>query len=329
MQSTGDLYESMLDVEWSGAVANAATIDFVTSASTATSDGVFLSAQYAVNHNLAPVMSVSYGLCEASLGASGNAFLNALWQQAAAEGISVLVSAGDSGAAGCDAPTAIKATQGRGVNGMCSTPYSTCVGGTEFDEGATGSQYWSNTNGSGGLSALGYIPEVAWNEGGPGGLWSTGGGVSTVYAKPSWQTGPGVPADGKRDVPDVALTAAGHDAYLVQVSGALYGFSGTSAASPSFAGLLALVAQKAGARLGNVNPQLYKLAIGSRAVFHDITNGNNSVPGVAGFNAGVGYDQATGLGSVDAEKLATAWPSAASAPAPHPARPKDTSHDNS
>jgi subtilase family serine protease len=165
---TADLYESMLDVEWSGAVANAATIDFVTSASTAISDGVFLSAQYAVNHNLAPMMSVSYGLCEASLGASGNAFLNALWQQAAAEGITVLVSAGDSGAAGCDAPTAIKATRGRGVNGMCSPPYSTCVGGTEFNEGANNSRYWSNTNGSSGLSALGYIPEVAWNESGPG-----------------------------------------------------------------------------------------------------------------------------------------------------------------
>ena len=80
------------------------TVDFVTSASTATSDGVFLSAQYVVNHNLAPVMSVSYGLCEADLGSSANSFLNSLWEQAAAEGITVLVSAGDSGAAGCDSP---------------------------------------------------------------------------------------------------------------------------------------------------------------------------------------------------------------------------------
>ena len=128
----------------------------------------------------------------------------------------MLVSAGDSGAAGCDSSSATKATQGRGVNGMCSTPYSTCVGGTEFNDTANPSLYWSSTTGANGESALGYIPENAWNESGSSGLWSTGGGVSTVYAKPSWQTGHGVPADGKRDVPDVALTAAGHDSYLVE-----------------------------------------------------------------------------------------------------------------
>jgi subtilase family serine protease len=308
----GDMYESMLDVEWSGAVATGATIDFVTSASTATSDGIFLSAQYIVNHNVAPIMSVSYGLCETSLGSGGNSAWNALWQQAAAEGISVLVSSGDSGAAGCDSSSATKGTQGRGVNGMCSTPYSTCVGGSEFSEGGNSGQYWNNSNGSGGESAIGYIPEVAWNESGSTGLWSTGGGVSTTYAKPSWQTGLGVPADGKRDVPDVALTGAGHDAYLVQVSGALYAFSGTSAASPSFAGLLALVAQKTGARLGNANPELYSLAAaqhtsGGAAVFHDLTSGSNTVPGVTGFTAAAGYDQTTGLGSVDAAKLVTSW----------------------
>ena len=88
---TGDVDEAMLDTEWSGAVARNATVDFVTSASTATSDGVFLSAQYVVNHNLAPVVSVSYGLCEADLGSTANSFFNSLWEQAAAEGITVLV----------------------------------------------------------------------------------------------------------------------------------------------------------------------------------------------------------------------------------------------
>lgn len=318
-----DVDEAMLDTEWSGAVAEKATIDFVTSASTQTSDGVFLSAQYIVNHNLAPIMSVSYGLCEAYLGASANSFLNALWEQAAAEGISVFVSAGDSGAAGCDASSATKATQGRAVNGICSTPYSTCVGGTEFNDTANPSLYWNSSTGTNGLSARSYIPENVWNESGSSGLWSTGGGVSTVYSKPSWQSGLGIPADGKRDVPDVALTAAGHDAYLVGVWGALYGISGTSAASPSFAGIMALVEQKAAARLGNANPELYKLATaqhssGGAAVFHDVTSGNNSVPGVTGFAAGAGYDQTTGLGSVDAEKLVTAW-SGSSTPAPSPA----------
>jgi pseudomonalisin len=300
---TDDVDEAMLDTEWSGAVAENATVDFVTTASTATSDGVFLSMQYAVNHNLAPVISVSYGLCEADLGASANAFLNSLWQQAASQGITVLVSAG-----------ATMGTHGRGVNGICSTPYSTCVGGTEFNDTAEPSQYWSTTTGANGESALSYIPELVWNESGSSGLWSTGGGVSTVYSKPAWQTGKGVPADGKRDVPDVSLTAAGHDAYLVGVAGALYGISGTSAASPSFAGIVTLAAQKAGARIGNANPELYHLAAmqysGGAAVFHDVTSGSNTVPGVTGFSAGAGYDQATGWGSVDAEKLVTAWGSA-------------------
>jgi pseudomonalisin len=317
---TDDVDEAMLDTEWSGAVAKNATVDFVTSASTATSDGVFLSAQYIVNHNLAPVMSVSYGLCEADLGSSANSFFNSLWEQAAAEGITVLVSAGDSGAAGCDSSSATKATQGRGVNGICSTPYSTCVGGTEFNDTANPSLYWSNTTGANGESALGYIPENVWNESGSSGLWSTGGGVSTVYAKPSWQIGKGVPADGKRDVPDVALTAAGHDSYLVGVWGALYAIGGTSAASPSFAGIMAIAAQKAAARLGNANPEIYHLAAaqssGSDSIFHDITSGSNSVPGVTGFNATVGYDETTGWGSVDADKLVMAWGASATTQTP-------------
>jgi pseudomonalisin len=311
---TGDLDEAMLDVEWSGAVANRATIDYVTTASTATSDGVFLSAQYVVNHNLAPILSVSYGLCESSLGASGSSFFNSLWQQATAQGITVLVSAGDSGAAGCDAASQPKATQGRGVNGLCSTPYSTCVGGTGFNDTSNPALYWSNANSASGASVLSYVPELAWNESGAGGLWASGGGPSAIYPKPSWQIGLGVPVDGKRDVPDVSLTAAAHDAYVVQVNGAMYGFSGTSAASPSFAGLLALVAQKQATRLGNANPALYKLAAAQHtagttapAVFHDVLSGNNSVPGVAGYSAGSGYDMVTGLGSIDAEKLVTAW----------------------
>ena len=313
---TGDVDEAMLDTEWCGAVAQKATVDFVTTASTATSDGVFLSAQYAVNHNLAPVISVSYGLCEVDLGASANSFLNSLWEQAASQGMTVLVSAGDSGAAGCDSSSATKGTHGRGVNGICSTPYSTCVGGTQFNDTANPSQYWSSTTGTNGESALSYIPEVAWNESGSSGLWSTGGGVSTVYNKPAWQTGAGVPADGKRDVPDVSLTAAGHDSYMVGVWGALYGISGTSAASPSFAGIIALAAQKVGARLGNANPELYHLAEAQPLAFHDTISGNNTVPGVTGFSAAAGYDQTTGLGSVDAERLVSAWGSAGTTSSP-------------
>jgi pseudomonalisin len=320
--SAGEETEADLDVEWSGAVARNATIKFVVSKSTNSSDGVDLSAQYIVNKNVAPVMSTSFGLCEAALGSSGNAFLNGLWQQAAAEGITVFVSSGDNGAAGCDSASEGSATHGRGVNGLCSTPYSVCVGGTQFQDASKPSLYWSSSNALGTQSsALSYIPEAVWNESGPGyGLWSSGGGVSAIYAKPSWQAGAGVPADGKRDVPDVSLTAAGHDGYLIYQEGALYVVGGTSAASPSFAGIMALVVQHAAARQGNANTAFYSLASKQRAggasVFHDITSGNNNVPGQPGFSATAGYDQATGLGSIDALVLVNHWSDATPPPSP-------------
>ena len=316
--SSGEETEADLDIEWSGAVAKSATIQFVVSKSTNSSDGVDLSAQYIVNHNLAPVMSTSFGLCEAALGSSGNGFLNSLWQQAASQGITVLVSSGDNGAAGCDSASATKATHGLGVNGLCSTPYSVCVGGTEFNDTSNASLYWSSSNASGTqASAFGYIPEVVWNESGSA-LWAGGGGASATYAKPAWQTGTGVPADGKRDVPDVALTAAGHDGYLIYQDGGFYVVGGTSAASPSFAGIMALAVQRTAARQGNANTVFYALASKQRAggapAFHDVTTGNNSVPGLTGFNATVGYDQTTGLGSVDASVLVNHWADAFAVP---------------
>ena len=312
--------EADLDVEWSGAVARNATIKLVVSKSTNSSDGVDLSAQYIVNHNLAPVMSMSFGLCEAALGSSGNSFLNSLWQQAAAEGITVFVSSGDSGAAGCDSASASTATHGRAVNGLCSTPYSVCVGGTELNDVSNPTLYWTSSNSAGTqASAFSYIPEVVWNASGSGyELWASGGGASTVYAKPSWQTGSGVPADGKRDVPDVALSSAGHDGYLIYQEGGLYVVGGTSAASPSFAGVMALVVQNAATRQGNANVAFYSLAgkqrTGGASVFHDITSGNNSVPGQSGFNATVGFDQATGLGSIDGSVLVSHWSDASVVP---------------
>jgi hypothetical protein len=143
-----------------------------------------------------------------------------------------------------------------------------------------------------------------------------------VFAKPSWQTGLGVPNDGKRDVPDVALAAASHDGYIVYSSDnttstrTKYVFGGTSASAPSFAGIMALVNQKTGARQGNANPRFYQLAAmqsgGGLPYFHQVVGGNNSVPGVTGFaattNAGTPYyNQATGLGSVDAQVLVNNW----------------------
>jgi pseudomonalisin len=308
--------EADLDVEWSGAVAKKATIKFVVSASTNSSDGAYLSAQYIVNHNLAPVMSMSFGLCEAALGASGNSFINSLWQQAAAQGISVFVSSGDSGAAGCDSASASRAVAGRAVNGLCSSPYSVCVGGTEFMDSSY-SLYWSASNTMTMGSALSYIPEAVWNASAVSGLWAGGGGASAIYSKPAWQDGVGVPADGRRDVPDASLSAAVHDGYLIFMNSNNLVSGGTSAASPSFAGLMALVIESRGARQGNPSPVLYSLAnnqrYGGAAVFHDVKTGNNSVPGVSGFAAVAGYDQATGLGSVDADVLVNHWKDAAGA----------------
>jgi subtilase family serine protease len=311
MANSADATEAALDVEWAGALAKKATVKFVPAASTSTTDGVYLSAEYIVNNNLAPVVSVSYSVCESTLGTAANKFMSNLWQQAAAQGMSVFVSAGDSGASGCDVPAATKATGVRAVNGLCSTPYSVCVGGTQFTDTMNPGLYWSSGDASGTPSAaLNYIPEKAWNESGSGGLYSTGGGVSTIYAKPAWQAGLGVPQDGMRDVPDLALTAASHDGYQAYFNGSLISVGGTSLASPSLASIMALLVQHTEPQ-GNPNPRFYSLANSQReggaAVFHDTTSGNNSVPGLTGFSAGVGYDQTTGLGSVDATLLVNHW----------------------
>ena len=166
-------------------------------------------------------------------------------------------------------------------------------------------------------SAIGYIPEMVWNESGSvkGGsdLIASGGGASAVYPKPAWQNVAGVPADGKRDVPDVSLAAAGHDGYLLIFNGSLAAVGGTSASSPSLAGIMSMVHQKNGVQ-GNASPAFYaisaKQALGGPAAFHDITLGSNSVPGVVGYSAAAGYDPASGLGSVNGAILVNNWSSA-------------------
>lgn len=165
---------------------------------------------------------------------------------------------------------------------------------------------------------MSYIPEQAWNESGSvsggSGLWSTGGGASTLYSKPNWQVAPGVPNDSVRDVPDVSLSAAGHDGYLVYQNGGLYSVGGTSASSPSFASLLALVLQQqGGTRQGNANTVFYPMGnnqyagSGAPAVYHDIATGDNTVPGVTGYSAVTGFDLATGLGSVNVNNPVLNW----------------------
>lgn len=319
--SSDDESESDLDTQWAGAVAPRATIKLVISASTNTTDGVMLSAEYIVDQNVAPVASTSYGLCEVDSGATELVFYDNLLAQGAAQGITSFAPAGDSGASDCDDPNSPTGS-GKAVDNPCSSPNNTCVGGTQFDDLANPALYWASSNNpTTQASALSYIPEVVWNESGraAGGsdLWSTGGGASIFFTKPSWQSAPGVPADGHRDVPDVALTTAAHDGYLAYQEGQLFAFSGTSASAPSFAGLTALLVQKTGSRQGNINSNLYQLAAkqyggSGPSVFHDVKTGNNSVPGVTGFNAGTAYDMTTGLGSVDAQALLTQWPGSSS-----------------
>src|SRR5271169_1386943 len=332
--------EADLDVEWSGAIAPKATIKFVVSASTNSTDGVDLSSLYIVDNNLAPVLSASFGQCEQALGQTENTFFNNLWEQAAAQSITAVISSGDNGPAGCDSDSqTTPAAQGLAVNGLASTPFNIAVGGTQFNENGADSTYWAATNGADQSSALGYIPEVVWNEScadpnvcGVASLFASSGGASTLYSKPSWQTGLGVPNDGKRDLPDVSLdAAAGHDGYLLcqdgicttNASGQLINaelVGGTSAAAPTFAAILALIAQKTNSRQGQANFVLYPLAAAqnaancsstsppqSQCIFNDITVGNNNVPGQTGFSATPGYDLATGWGSVNAANLAANW----------------------
>jgi subtilase family serine protease len=327
--NTSDESEADLDIEWAGAVARQATIVYVNSSDT------FESAIYAIDNKLAPVLSITYGSCEAQVGTPSANSLSSTFQQATVQGMTVIAASGDDGAADCDgpldpkAPVVTTASQGLAVDIPSSIPYVTGIGGTQFND--TSGTYWSATNNANSGSALSYIPEVAWNDTSTvNGLAASGGGKSIVFVKPSWQQGLNVPNDGARDVPDVALASSpNYDGYLVCSAGScVNGFraadttltvvGGTSVASPTFAGIVALVNQQSKASQGNINPRLYSLASFTSDVFHDITQGNNQVPckqgskdcpaaGTLGYVAGPGYDQVTGLGSVDGYNLVNEW----------------------
>jgi len=320
---SGDLSESDLDLEWSGAVARNATIIFVYATD------VMTAVQYAIDQKLGQVVSVSYGSCEPETPSSEVSSFQQWAQQANAQGMTWFAASGDDGGADCGDTQ----NPGLSVDLPGSLPEVTSVGGTEFVEGS--GTYWSLTNTGNGASALSYIPETTWNDSAEDGSPSaSGGGASTLFTKPSWQTAPGVPSDNARHVPDVSLSAsADHDGYFVYTGGSLQVFGGTSVDAPSFAGLTALLNQSLGSGgVGNINPNLYSLASPgwSSGMFHDITTGNNIVTipcprrtpncgtSPVGYSAGVGYDQATGLGSVDAYKLITGWSGAVTVAPPNP-----------
>lgn len=315
------LGEADLDLEWAGSIArNASFIYVYTTDATA-------AAAYAIDQNLAPLISESFGTCEANVPTAAASAYEAEAQKANSMGITWLVSSDDQGAAGCDYDATV-ATLGLAVSFPASIPEVTAVGGTEFNE--QGGTYWNFTNSGFGDSALSYIPETAWNDTAyGGGLSASGGGVSILFPKPAWQSGPGVPDDNSRDVPDVAMDAANdHDPYNYFTGGQWGQVGGTSAATPVFAGVVALLSQYlqtngsgAQAGMGNINTALYPLAQANSTVFHDIVVGGNMVPcqagtpdcanGQFGYNTGPGYDLVTGLGSVDAYNFIVNWQGAA------------------
>ena len=343
----GEEAEATLDASWAAVMAPNAVVDFVVSAGTNATDGIFLSESYIIDNNLAPVMTESFGGCEFGVPSAEAQAISAMAEQAAAQGITYIVSSGDSGAEGCDNQGESVATGPISVNLLASTPFTVAVGGTQFNENGQASAYWKTVNGSDGLTVKSYIPENVWNQscssaqcGANANILAGGGGASTIFSKPSWQSGvTGIPTDGARDLPDVSLTAAGHDPYLLCYEGSCQtGFVatvfGTSASAPSFAGIMALVNQKTGSRQGQANYVLYRLAAaenlsqcnGSKTtalpaltcIFNDVTVGNNAVPGETGYGtptakykSTVGYDLATGLGSVNVQNLVNQWGSIA------------------
>lgn len=333
----GDVSESDLDIEWLSSVAPGAQIVFVTSGE---SGGVDDSVSWAVDQNpvLGKVISYSYGLCEAFVTAPSISTAEQTYQKAVSEGISMFAASGDAAAATCDGDDGYYPAQlGASVSYPASSPNVTGVGGTEFDENrGTNGPYWNASNGTNGESAVSYIPEIGWNDSGLSSqdlLDGSGGGASNCasgtgtteytgsdgftypfelcdappnggFVKPTWQTGAGVPADGVRDVPDIAFSASNfNDPYIVcvpqsetngsssastctptsgtspDINNALLtynsAFGGTSASTPLTAGMTALLNQYLGSDgLGLINPQLYKLfAANPTGVFNVIGTG--------------------------------------------------------
>jgi uncharacterized protein (TIGR03437 family) len=313
---SGDEGESDLDVEYAGGMAPDAQVLFVYSPE------VLESLAWSIDQQLAPVISYSYAGCEPDASSTTAQSIQALAQQANAEGITWVTAAGDDGAAMCDTT---QATHGAAVSLEAALPEVTGVGGTMFTD--AGGSYWSFQNAGNDSSALSYIPETVWNESTDSQLSAGGGGYSSFFARAAWQVGSGIPPGTARGVPDVSLTAAPNDdPYAVFEAGAPDQVGGTSAAAPSFAGIVALLNEYLGTNgLGNINPSLYWMAQSAPSVFHDITTGGNYVPCVAGtpdcgpygnfgYGAGPGWDAASGLGSIDATEMFNNWSAGAATP---------------
>ncbi|GAC1481327.1 MAG: hypothetical protein NVS2B12_36420 [Ktedonobacteraceae bacterium] len=252
-----------------------------------------------------PVVSSSWGLCESDFGQAELIQENNYLMTAAAQGQSIFVASGDSGSSGCLFDQGTPTPDELDPGDPAAQPFATSVGGT--------SASWNGST----------LSETTWNnlpqQNQPSG--ASGGGVSLYWPLPSWQNAPGV-GSGNRESPDVSLNADPFHGYPVYCTAPAAGCNanspwlivgGTSAASPMWAAMLALTNQESikagGFNIGFVNPLLYQVASGSTytADFHDITSGNNDYKNLQGgkYAAGSVYDMATGLGSYNADALAT------------------------
>jgi Pro-kumamolisin, activation domain len=330
--------EATLAASWAGATAPGAQVLLVPAATTEATDGVDLSLAAIVDQDFsnvdrASVIAIGYSSCEAALSSAHQAFYAALYRQAAAEGISVIAAAGDSGAAACTpAGGSAPVSTGYGVNALASTPWNTAAGVAGYGSGSL----------SNGDSAL-----AAWSPANPADpAYAGGGGSSIVYARPAWQplaqhVDPELAAGQNRQLPDLALPTAIDSASSpglafclssptisssASTGCTLVRSGGSGMAAAIFAGVAALVDQKAGAQ-GNLAPRLYAAsgAAASSGVFLDVDQGTSQLacqPGSSscsasdeiGFVAGPGYDLATGLGVPGVEKLVNALASPAVTP---------------
>ena len=312
---TSDEAEAVLAVSWAGATAPGAQIVLVPAATTGATDGLDLALAAIVDQALAHTVAVGYSACEAALSESHQAFYAAIYRQAAAEGIAVIAATGDSGPAACHAAGSDKrVSSGYGVNALASTPWNTAVGVAALGAG-------------GAASAL-----AAWSPVNPADpAYAGGGGSSAIYAAPGWQPIPPHSLQGtgvyNRLLPDVTLPSAIDSgvnrglAFCLSNSATSTGCTlvrsgGSSAAAALFAGIAALVAEKNGPQ-GNLGPSLYPLSR-VNGVFNDVQQGAAKLPcvpaspgcgssGQIGFAASAGFDQATGLGSLDAQALVNQW----------------------
>jgi subtilase family serine protease len=190
--------EATLDAQWASAAAPSATIEVAACADTNASFGELIATQNLIGSTTPPsVISISYGVCEVEFGPQGNQSMYTLFQTAAAGGISVFISAGDEGAASCDANNNV-ATHGIGVSGYASTPYAAAVGGTDFSDlyDGTISKYWNKTNTATYGSAVSYIPEIPWNGSCASSLLAKYYGFSVAYGSSGFCASASAASDG-------------------------------------------------------------------------------------------------------------------------------------